>query len=282
MIKRIVWLFSVTFILGMFSQPLIAQEAKEEDVKHEDYSSEPWERAALYLGAFFMHSNSDLKLGTGGAKIKIDAGEVLGLDENFIVFRADALWHITRRNRVDFTYYAMNRDGSNELNIDIPRPGGGSFPVGTRIKTDFDMSILRGSYAWSFFKNDHFDLAVAGGLYGMAVDFKIKRDGSLGGDEEKTDFAFPLPVIGLRGSFALSPKWFIRQSFDYFYVNIGDYEGQLVDFLAAVEWNAFKHVGLGVGYNYVQMDLDYNGSDDFLSEIDLANGGLLAFAKFYF
>jgi hypothetical protein len=30
------------------------------------------------------------------------------------------------------------------------------------------------------------------------------------------------------------------------------------------------------------MDLEYSGSDDFLSEIDLSNGGFLAFAKLYF
>jgi len=43
-----------------------------------------------------------------------------------------------------------------------------------------------------------------------------------------------------------------------------------------------KHLGLGVGYNYIQMDLDYSGDDDFLSEIDLTNGGVLAYAKLFF
>ena len=52
--------------------------------------------------------------------------------------------------------------------------------------------------------------------------------------------------------------------------------------MAAVEWNALKHFGLGLGYNYVQMGLDYNGSDNFLSEIDLAYGGFLLFGKLYF
>jgi hypothetical protein len=282
MIKKIIWLLSVNIILGLLSQPLMAEEAKKDAVKQEDYSSESWERGALYLGAFLIDSNTDLEIGGGGANIKIDAEEALGLNEDFTVFRADAFWRITRRNRVDFTYYAMNRDGTNTLNVDIPDPGDGSFPVGAKVKTDFDMTILRGSYAWSFFKNESFDLGIAGGLYGMAVDFKMKRAGTLGGADEKTDFAFPLPVIGLRGSFALTPKWFIRQSFDYFYVNFGDYEGHLVDFMAAVEWNALKHLGLGVGYNYVQMKLDYSGSDDFLSEIDLSYGGVLAFAKLYF
>jgi hypothetical protein len=273
MMKKFVGFCLVLFALGVFSQPLMAEE--------EDYSNEPWERAALYLGAFFVHNDSDLELGEG-AGINIDGEDALDLDEDITVFRADAFWRITRRNRVDFTYYAMNRDGTTDLNVDIPLPGGGSYQEGTRIKTNFDMTILRASYAWSFFKNDHFDLSIAGGLYGLAVDFEMKRKGSVGSGKEETDFMFPLPVVGLRGNFALTPKWFIRQSFDYFYVNWGDYEGYLIDLLVAVEWNALKYLGLGVGYNYVQMNLDYNGSDDFLSEIDLNNGGVLAFAKLYF
>lgn len=88
-----------------------------------DYSNEPWERGALYLGAYVLDTNSDLKLGAG---VKVDAEDVLGLEENFTAFRADAFWRITRRNRVDFTFYQI--------------------------------SVLRASYAYSFFKNEHFDL----------------------------------------------------------------------------------------------------------------------------
>ena len=42
-----------------------------------DYSNEPWERAALYLGAFVVDTNSDLKLGAG---VKVDAEDALGLE----------------------------------------------------------------------------------------------------------------------------------------------------------------------------------------------------------
>ncbi len=273
MMKKIIWLCLLLFLLGVFAQPLMAEE--------EDYSNEPWERAALYLGAFFINSDTDFDLGSG-ASISIDGEDALDLEEDYTVFRADAFWRITRRNRIDFTYYAMNRDGSTDLEIDIPLPDGGRFQEGVKIKTDFDMTILRASYAWSFFKNEHFDLGIAGGLYGLKVDFEMKAKDSGGSDKEETDFMYPLPVIGLRGNFALTPKWFIRQSFDYFYVNWGDYEGYLVDAMMAVEWNALKYLGLGVGYNYVQMNLEYSGSDDFLSEIDLSNGGVMAFGKLYF
>ena len=273
--KRFIRLVLVFLSLGLLFQ---AASAAENETK--DYSNEPWERAALYLGAFIVDTNSDLELGLGGGAlgVKVDAEELLGLEKNFTVFRADGFWRITRRNRVDFTFYQLKRDGNTFLGVNIP--GFGS--IGSRVKTDFDMSILRGSYAWSFFKNEHFDLGISAGLYGMEVDFKIQNKSLGGGRIEETDFTVPLPVIGLRGNFALTPKWFIRQSFDYFYVNIGDYEGQLVQFMAAVEWNALKHFGLGVGYNYVQMGLDYDGSDNFLSEIDLAYGGFLLFGKLYF
>ena len=78
------------------------------------------------------------------AIIQKQGGAAENDEENYTVFRADALWRITRRNRVDFTYYAMNRDGTSELTVDIPDPGGGSFPAGTIVKTDFDMSAAAG------------------------------------------------------------------------------------------------------------------------------------------
>ena len=273
--KSTVWTWLLTFIIILtLSAPLVWAE--------EDYSNEPWERAALYLGAFFVNADTNLDLG-GPVSVNIDGEEILGLDEDYTAFRGDLLWRITRRNRIDFTYYALHRDGTEALVIDIPDPGGGpGFTIGQRVETKFDLDILRGSYAWSFFKDEKFDLAIAAGLYGLKVDFEIETEGVVGAARETTDFAFPLPVVGLRGSFALTDKWFLRQSFDFFYVKIGDYEGTLVDLLASVEWNALKYLGLGVGYNFVSMNLEYSGSDDFLSEFDLRYGGLLAYAKIYF
>jgi len=225
--NRHVWLCMLLLsMILIMSAPFAFAEDKEK----KDFSDEPWEKAGLYLGAFVINANSDLELGVdvSNVNVKIDGEDVLGLEENFTVFRADAFWRITRRNRVDFTFYQMNRDGKGVSIFDGP-----DFPLGEEIETDFDMTILRGSYAWSFFKNAHFDLGIAAGLYGMDIDFKMKSEA--GGGVQETDFTVPLPVIGLRGNFALTDKWFIRQSFDYFYVNIGDYEGQLIDFLAAVE-----------------------------------------------
>ncbi len=50
-------------ILILFSIMLLTQVAVAEEKEKKDYSNEPWEKAALYLGAFVVDMNSDLELG---------------------------------------------------------------------------------------------------------------------------------------------------------------------------------------------------------------------------
>ena len=144
---KIIRLVLCVFCVIVFSQFALAAEKGKKD-----YSNEPWERAALYLGAAFIDADTDLKLGSGGVDVNVDGEQVLGLDDTKTLFRADLFWRITRRNRVDFTYYSLNRDGSDALTVDIPDPDGGpGFTIGQSVDTDLDIDIIRGSYAWSFF-----------------------------------------------------------------------------------------------------------------------------------
>ena len=81
-------------IIVLFSIMSLTQAAVAEEKEKKDYFNEPWEKAALYLGAFVVDMNSDLELGfdVGNIAIKVDGEDVLGLEENFTVFRLDGLW----------------------------------------------------------------------------------------------------------------------------------------------------------------------------------------------
>lgn len=278
MMKRWFWLLGAIFIVVLISQPVVADEKEKED-----YSNEPWEKAGLYLGAFVADFNSSLNLGFSGTGVgvSVDGEDLLGLDKDISVFRADAFWRISRRNRIDLMYYDASRSGSTFLGFVIPDPdGGGDIPLGTRIDTEFDFKILKATYGYSFFKNQHFDLALSGGIYAMDVAFKLEAEGE--GKIEDSEYIIPLPVLGLRGNFALTPKWFLRQSIDVFYLKIGEYTGSWVDLNVALEYNFWKYAGVGLGYDFVSMDISKDGNDTFLSQIDMSYGGLSLFAKIYF
>lgn len=276
--KSRLWLLGAMFILILISQPVFADEKEKPE-----YSDEPWETAGFYLGAFVADFNSGLDLGFRGTGIEVtvDGEDLLGLEEDLTVFRADAFWRVTRRSRLDFMYYDISRDGSTTLGFRIPDPdGSGDIPFGTKIDTTFDLAVFKASYAYSFFKNQHFDLALSGGLYAMKVDFELKANSE--GKIEDSEYIIPLPVLGLRGNFALTPRWFLRQSIDVFYLNIGEYTGRWIDLNVALDYNFWKYAGVGLGYNFVSMDISKDKSDAFLNQIDMSYGGLLLYAKLYF
>ena len=275
--RKCMHLFLAVFLLAVFYQPLFAAEDKGKK-KNEDYSDEPWETAGVYLGGYFATVDSRLSLGLAGVGARVDAEDALGLDDEVSVFRGDAFWRITRRNRMDFLYYDLSRDSKGFLGVEIPDGEGGTIPIGTPSRTKYDFRLFKATWAYSFFKDHRFDLAAGLGVYVLDVDFKLEA----GGDKvEDTAFTLPLPVIALKGSFALTPKWILRQHVDWFYVEVGDYTGNIVDAGVYLEYNIWKYLGAGLGYNSVYMKVSHD-DDDFLSEIEMRYSGLQLYIKGYF
>ena len=50
----------------------------------------------------------------------------------------------------------------------------------------------------------------------------------------------------------------MRGRFQLFRLELGDYKGALDHAAIKLEYDAFKHVGLGIGYDLFSLDLDVN------------------------
>ncbi len=237
---------------------------------------EPWAEAGLYFGGMIVEVNSDLNLGfsRSGNKIQVDVEEILDLDSKVTAFRADAFWRLSRRNRVDFTYYDLSRESTAFLGINV-----GDYPIGTELSTRFDMRILKAAYAFSIFKDKRFDIGLGGGIHVLDIGLKLESDEF--GSTDDTAITAPLPVLGLRAEFALTPKLLLRQSFDYFFVAFDQFGGELKDLNIALEYNFWKHAGVGIGYNVVVADIVAD-DDRFLQGFELAYSSFFLFGKVYF
>ena len=93
--------------------------------------------------------------------------------------------------------------------------------------------------------------------------------------------------MGLRADFAITLKWFLRTNFDVFYISIDDYEGLLSDVQIAAEYKAWKHVGFGLGFDTMHLNVDAE-SDTSVPGVDAAGSfsfdyaGIYAYTKIYF
>lgn len=54
-----------------------------------------------------------------------------------------------------------------------------------------------------------------------------------------------------------------------------------IDTNVSLEYNLFKYVGAGIGYNYFNLDLEIDTSD-YLGSSEMEYQGLQLFMKFYF
>ena len=271
--NRGLWLALTLLIVVAFCQPAIADDDAENKL------GGPWERAAIMAGAFLVNMDSTLDLGTSGVSGRVDGEDALGLDENPIAWRIDALWRITKRHRLDFFYYDLSRDGDKVIGVEIDDPANGVIPIGTRTETKFDFILAKLTWAYAFYVDERMQFSAGLGAYVLSVDFKLEAEGF--GKVEDTDFTYPLPAFRLGADFAITDTIFLRQHVDFFYLAYKDFTGNIVDLGVNLDWNFWKYAGVGIGYNFMYMNASKD-KDDFLSEIEVSYGGLLLYGKLYF
>jgi len=268
---------SVLMII-LFSLSVNAGEKENKD--------KPWERFNLSLGGFATAINSDVSLGTKGLNLEVNVEDVLDLDSSVSVFRVDGMWRFSRnlRHRLDLGWFDISRDASRTLLRDITIDDT-TFPLGTEITTSFDLQVFKGAYSYSFFQDDRMDFAVSFGFFVMPIDFEIDASGAFEGHERESITA-PLPVLGLRADFAITPKFFLNYSFDFFYLEYDQFKGAVTDAKLALEYKAFKYLGFGIGLDSFKLHIEAEGEDypniDLNGSFEFSYVGLMAYCKVYF
>lgn len=255
-----------------------------------DTNKEPWEKFGIEAGYFLSAVNSGFRLGAG-VGVDIDAEELLGLDSSISAFRVGALWRFTenRRHRLDFSWFSINRDGTRQIlqDIVIEDDDGNQTPIdaGSTVEAFFDIDIYQLNYSYSFLQDERLDLALQIGAYVMPIDVGLSVAGAI--DEQgSARFTAPLPVIGLRMDVALTPQWFIRTGAQAFYLEYDNFTGSILEFRAAVEYNPWQHVGIGLGFDTLAINVEAEGEDwpgvDLNGKVSFDYAGLQLYLRFFY
>ena len=246
----------------------------------------PWEKFNIQGGVFFAALNNKVTVGSEGGGVAIDVEEALGMDVQKTVFRIGALYRIgeNRRHRVDLDYLYFNRSSTKNLERDIVVDNV-TLTAGRRVDATYNYQIIRAAYSYSFFQDDRMDLAASIGFFVMPFKFEMSAEG-LGSKQGDLDFTAPLPAVGLRGDFAVTPQWFIRSSIEVFYLEYSNFKGALVDTRVAVEYNPWEHFGFGLGFDNFRVKVEAQGEDfpaiDFQGDIKSQFMGVQLYARYFF
>jgi hypothetical protein len=132
--------------------------------------------------------------------------------------------------------------------------------------------------------NETFDISLSIGLFMTNIELEVEMVAT--GIEEFEELLIPLPVIGLRTNFALTPKFILKESLDLFYLKYESFKGHLLDINLALEYRIWKHVGLGLGYEASRIEIEAENDDDdpldLAGKLDFRYNGVLFYAAYYF
>lgn len=282
--KKSKWFICILGVCIILSGTVSAADQNKSDL--------PWEKAYLNLGWFFADTNTAVRLGESnvGLGISLDLEDFLGLDSSTSAVRLDGGWRFSKnkRHKLELGWFAFKRDSSGNISeqIDVPPElGGGTIGPGD-VSTKLNFDIIKLKYEYSFVLDDRLDLNLGLGLFIMPIEFGVQAVVSgVGSTKMEEDITAPLPVGSIGFDFAITPKWFIRQQMELFYLEIGDFSGSIASTSFALEYLPWKHVGFGLGLDAMRVGVEANGSDypgvDFKGSIEFDYFGAQLYVKVY-
>ena len=234
------------------------------------------EKFSIGLGAFITDQTSTTRLDGEGSDI--DFEKDLGLDSSGTFFRADGYYRFNSKHRLDFSIYDLSRDGAAQIDREVMF-NDNTFDIDTTVSSNFDLLILKAGYTYTFLQRDRGYLGLSLGLY--TADTKIKLSEPTVGSVESKSVTAILPVAGLRGEYAMTPKWTLRGNGEIFRYEIDNIDGSFTDVYAGVDYKLNKQLAIGLGYNKVLLNVEAS-KNNFSGDLDWDYDGALIYFKYDF
>ena len=278
------WLASGSFVVALVAAAIAQADTPAEDLLKDRFNVD--------LGTFVVGSNLNGSL-TGTAntdKQNINFDKVFGTDADQTRWRADVLWRITQRQHLRFMYFDNNISRTRPIDQNLAW-GDYTFVAGGEVTAQQKFQVYELSYEFAFLRADNYEVVASGGIHYDDLTLKLSGNASLTVDtptgpvQQATTFStkqssvpVPLPVLGLRGDWAVSDHVYLDGSVQVFKLSYQGIDGNWSDLRAGAAWMFNHHFGLGIGYDRFATHIDLN-KGSFNGRLNVGYSGVLIYAR---
>lgn len=219
-------------------------------------------------GAF--RSDNTFKLEAEGIDLdsdEIDFGKSVGVDKSNTIANFELRWKFgsSRKWSLAGQYFSNNAKGDATLEEDVEWQDL-IFREGTFVEGGVKLEVIRAFLGYSFVKQEQHDFGVGVGIHNLDVSAFlggeiIVNDESTGYESADAGASQILPNVGTWYAFSPASRWLISGRVDWISANIGDYDGTLWNANVGVNFQAWRHVGFSLAYQYFNLDLKVDKND---------------------
>lgn len=220
----------------------------------------PWwvEKFKLTAGLFVPINNTKVQVEANGsaAGTDIDFQKDLGFGASQLTFLANFQWRISRRSRINLSYYDMNRSATHTLQKDITF-NDQTYHINSSVSTYFNTAIYQFSYGYAFIEKPTYEVGVLIGAHTVGTKAGISLNGANTGLSQDNNFGFtaPLPDLGIWGGYAFSNRFAVNLDFDYLALTINNIDGRLVAYDLAFTYKLLRQLELSLAYTGLDFDV---------------------------
>ena len=279
------WLTPVSLIVGL----LLATATAQADSPAEDLLKD---RFNVDLGTFVVGSdlNGSLRGSANTNNQNIDFNKQFGTNADQTRWRADVLWRITPRQHLRFMYFDNDIKRTRTIDQDLAW-GDYTFVAGGQVTAEQKFSVYELSYEFAFLRADNYEVVASGGIHYDDLTVTLSGNATLTVDtptgpvQQPTTFTtkqssvpVPLPVLGVRGDWAVSDHVYLDGSVQVFKLSYQGIDGNWSDLRAGAAWMFNHHFGIGIGYDRFATHVDLN-KGSFNGRLNVGYSGVLIYAR---
>jgi len=238
----------------------------------------PWKRLTLKGGYFFASTDTTIRMDGAGFGTEIDVDDVFGLGENIDSFDVGVRWRFFDRHSISVGYFDLTRENSTALSVSFTWDDI-LYTASDVLSTEFIWNTVTAFYSWSFLQTNKYEVGLNIGAHVTTLKFQIDS-ALLGAGAGLNSVTAPLPVLGLTGAYAFTPKLVLRADAGWFGIKVDEVSGSQWVANLDLEYNMWKHVGFGVGYRFYKLEVEIT-EDDFRASVNSTYNGLTVFLKLY-
>jgi hypothetical protein len=255
----------VSFVAGL----LVATAVAQADSPAEELLKD---RFTVDLGTFVVASNLNGSLrGTANTSDQnVNFDKQFGTNADQTRWRVDVLWRITARQHLRFMYFDNDIRRTRTIDQDLAW-GDYTFVAGAQVTAEQKFRVYELAYEYAFLRGDNYEIVVSGGIHYDDLTLTLSGDASLTVDTptgpvkqpinfttKQSTVPAPLPLLGLRGDWAVSDHVYLDASAQVFKLSYDGIDGNWSDLRAGVTWMFNHHFGIGVGYDRFATHVDVN------------------------
>jgi len=191
----------------------------------------------------------------------IDLENRLGLNHNTQSLDVQATMRLGQKQLITLGYFGFKRSADKTISDSITF-GDTTYHAGAQLATNSSIQYYGFTYRYYFVRKPSWELGAGLGIDALVLSagLKLAVDGGGGAGssvQHSGGFTAPAPMIGIYGDWEFVPRFYFRGQLQYLYINnIASFGGHVTDDKLAIEWFPLHNYGLGVGYHYIDLNIN--------------------------